>query len=110
MTDRQTDRQIGRQTNIQTGRQTDRRTNYQVVTNKLVLCSLLAAFSATVKEHGRLDIVVNNAAIMDENDWDKTLDVNLVSTCLPLFMFLKSSKKLFLIICTSYSNFLESFS
>lgn len=77
----------------QLARQTERQTYYQGVTNKLVFCSLLAAFRATVKEHDRLDIVVNNAAIMDENDWDKTLDVNLVSTCLPLFMFLESSKK-----------------
>ena len=37
-----------------------------------------AAFRATVKEHGRLDILVNNAAIMDEQDWEKTLNVNLV--------------------------------
>lgn len=41
--------------------------------------SFLAAFRDTVKEHGRLDIVVNNAAIMDESDWQKTLSVNLVS-------------------------------
>ena len=39
----------------------------------------LEAFRATVKEHGRLDIVVNNAAIMDERDWEETLSVNLVS-------------------------------
>ena len=39
----------------------------------------LAAFRATFKEHGRLDIVVNNAAIMDEKDWERTLNVNLVS-------------------------------
>ena len=32
-----------------------------------------------VKEYGRVDIVVNNAAIMDEKDWEKTLNVNLVS-------------------------------
>ena len=31
------------------------------------------------KEHfGRLDIVVNNAAIKGETDWERILDVNLV--------------------------------
>ena len=31
------------------------------------------------KEHfGRLDIVVNNAAVIGETDWEKTLDIDLV--------------------------------
>ena len=63
----------------QTDRQTDRQTGSQFATNKLDKSPLLAAFRTAAKEHGRLDIVVNNAAIMDEKDWTKTLDVNLVS-------------------------------
>ena len=51
-------------------------TFYSVLIDKLIV---LAAFRVTVKEHGRLDIVVNNAAIMDERDWERTLNVNLVS-------------------------------
>lgn len=43
-----------------------------------------AAFRATVKEHGRLDILVNNAGVLDEQDWEKTLNVNLVKLLLIL--------------------------
>lgn len=32
-----------------------------------------------MKEYGQLDIVVNNAGILDERDWERALDVNLVS-------------------------------
>ncbi|XP_048576741.1 15-hydroxyprostaglandin dehydrogenase [NAD(+)] isoform X2 [Nematostella vectensis] len=36
------------------------------------------AFWETVSTHGHLDIVFNNAGILDEERWSKTLDVNLV--------------------------------
>ena len=40
--------------------------------------SLPGSFT-NVKEHfGRLDIVVNNAAVLWETDWERTLDINLV--------------------------------
>jgi len=51
-----------------------------------------AAFRATVKEHGRLDIVVNNAAIMDERDWEKTLNVNLNSLIRSTFLGIELMK------------------
>ena len=46
---------------------------------------LAALFDATLKEFGRVDVVVNNAGItrdtlmvrMDEKDWDLVLDINL---------------------------------
>ncbi|KAJ7308648.1 hypothetical protein OS493_040374, partial [Desmophyllum pertusum] len=67
--------------NKTTGEETQKSFNNQhsVGQAKFVYCDvtshdqLEAAFRDTVKEHGRLDIVVNNAAIMDESDWQKTL-------------------------------------
>lgn len=59
---------------------------------KFVCCDITshdqleASFRTAVKEHGRLDIVVNNAAIMDEIDWSKTLDVNLHSLIRSTFL------------------------
>lgn len=32
----------------------------------------------TVEKYGNLDIVVNNAGIVDEIDWKRTVDINLV--------------------------------
>lgn len=37
-----------------------------------------SAFVRTVEKYGRLDIVVNNAGIVDEIDWQKTVNINLV--------------------------------
>ena len=36
------------------------------------------AFQRTTETFGILDIVVNNAAILDEIDWQKSVDINLV--------------------------------
>jgi len=39
----------------------------------------LDAFQNTVDRFGRLDIVINNAGINNEKNWEKTIEVNLVS-------------------------------
>jgi len=36
------------------------------------------AFQRTTETFGTLDIVVNNAGILDEIDWEKQVDINLV--------------------------------
>lgn len=36
------------------------------------------AFESTVEHFGRLDIVINNAGINNEKNWEKTIEVNLV--------------------------------
>ena len=36
------------------------------------------AFQRTTETFGTLDIVVNNAGILDENEWEKQVDINLV--------------------------------
>ena len=36
------------------------------------------AFQRTIETFGTLDIVVNNAGILDEIDWEKEVDINLV--------------------------------
>lgn len=40
---------------------------------------VLGAFQNTVDRFGRLDIVINNAGINNEKNWEKTIEVNLVS-------------------------------
>ncbi|KAM8842545.1 15-hydroxyprostaglandin dehydrogenase [NAD(+)] [Synchiropus picturatus] len=37
------------------------------------------AFQSTVDQFGRLDIVINNAGINNEKNWEKTIEVNLTS-------------------------------
>ncbi|PFX27962.1 15-hydroxyprostaglandin dehydrogenase [NAD(+)] [Stylophora pistillata] len=53
---------------------------------------LEAAFRATVKEHGRLDILVNNAGVLDEQDWEKTLNVNLHAVIRSTFLGIELMK------------------
>ena len=36
------------------------------------------AFQRTVETFGRLDIVVNNAGILNDVQWEKEVDINLV--------------------------------
>ncbi|KAM6971905.1 15-hydroxyprostaglandin dehydrogenase [NAD(+)] [Aplochiton taeniatus] len=38
---------------------------------------LREAFQSTVDQFGRLDIVINNAGINNEKNWEKTIEVNL---------------------------------
>ncbi|XP_044262127.1 15-hydroxyprostaglandin dehydrogenase [NAD(+)]-like [Tribolium madens] len=40
---------------------------------------LQAAFDKTVERYHQLDIVVNNAGIVDEIDWKRTIDINLIA-------------------------------
>ena len=37
------------------------------------------AFLTVISLWGKLDIVCNNAGVVDEDDWNKTLNINLVS-------------------------------
>ncbi|XP_058495487.1 15-hydroxyprostaglandin dehydrogenase [NAD(+)] isoform X1 [Solea solea] len=41
--------------------------------------ALKDAFQRTVDQFGRLDIVINNAGINNEKNWEKTIEVNLTS-------------------------------
>lgn len=43
------------------------------------------AFQTTVDQFGQLDIVVNNAGINNEKDWEKTIQVNLVNNMFVVF-------------------------
>jgi NAD(P)-dependent dehydrogenase (short-subunit alcohol dehydrogenase family) len=36
------------------------------------------AFQRTIETFGTVDIVVNNAGIVDESEWEKEVDINLV--------------------------------
>jgi len=36
------------------------------------------AFQRTIETFGTLDIVVNNAGIIEQNEWEKEVDINLV--------------------------------
>jgi len=40
-------------------------------------------FEKTVLKYGKLDIVVNNAGVVDEKNWHKAIDINLVRICVP---------------------------
>ncbi|XP_046629100.1 uncharacterized protein LOC124309478 [Neodiprion virginianus] len=40
---------------------------------------LEAAFAKTVNEFGGLDIVINNAGILNESKWELTIDINLIA-------------------------------
>lgn len=39
----------------------------------------IGAFKRVIEHFGRLDIVVNNAGVNNEKDWESTIQTNLVS-------------------------------
>ena len=50
-----------------------------------ITLSLTGSFTNAKEHFGRLDIVVNNAAVFGETDWERTLDINLVLSVVKLF-------------------------
>ncbi|XP_010886554.1 15-hydroxyprostaglandin dehydrogenase [NAD(+)] [Esox lucius] len=53
------------------------------------------AFQSTVDRFGRLDIVINNAGITNENNWEKTIEVNLTSVIQGTYLGLEHMSKEF---------------
>ncbi|XP_059408499.1 15-hydroxyprostaglandin dehydrogenase [NAD(+)]-like isoform X2 [Carassius carassius] len=51
------------------------------------------AFQNTVKKFGRLDIVINNAGINNEKNWEKTIEVNLTSVIQGTYLALEHMSK-----------------
>nr|XP_061792197.1 15-hydroxyprostaglandin dehydrogenase [NAD(+)]-like isoform X1 [Nerophis lumbriciformis] len=55
--------------------------------------SLRDAFQSTVDKFGRLDIVINNAGINNEKNWEKTIQVNLTSVINGTYLALEHMSK-----------------
>nr|XP_009291007.1 15-hydroxyprostaglandin dehydrogenase [NAD(+)] isoform X2 [Danio rerio] len=51
------------------------------------------AFRNTVDRFGRLDIVINNAGINNEKNWEKTIEVNLTSVIKGTYLALEHMSK-----------------
>ncbi|XP_048052661.1 15-hydroxyprostaglandin dehydrogenase [NAD(+)] isoform X1 [Megalobrama amblycephala] len=51
------------------------------------------AFQNTVERFGRLDIVINNAGINNEKNWEKTIEVNLTSVIKGTYLALEHMSK-----------------
>ncbi|CAM4484880.1 hypothetical protein PO909_015397 [Leuciscus waleckii] len=54
---------------------------------------LTDAFQNTVERFGRLDIVINNAGINNEKNWEKTIEVNLTSVIKGTYLALEHMSK-----------------
>ncbi|XP_067106919.1 15-hydroxyprostaglandin dehydrogenase [NAD(+)] isoform X2 [Osmerus mordax] len=54
---------------------------------------LQEAFQSTVDQFGRLDIVINNAGINNEKNWEKTIEVNLTSVIKGTYLGLEHMSK-----------------
>ncbi|KAK1791967.1 hypothetical protein P4O66_013198, partial [Electrophorus voltai] len=54
---------------------------------------LQEAFQSTVERFGRLDIVINNAGINNEKNWEKTIEVNLTSVIKGTYLALDHMSK-----------------
>ncbi|KAM6940255.1 15-hydroxyprostaglandin dehydrogenase [NAD(+)] [Xenentodon cancila] len=55
--------------------------------------ALTDAFQTTVDHFGRLDIVINNAGINNEKNWEKTIQVNLTSLIKGTYLALEHMSK-----------------
>ncbi|XP_029356689.1 15-hydroxyprostaglandin dehydrogenase [NAD(+)] isoform X2 [Echeneis naucrates] len=55
--------------------------------------ALRDAFQNTVDQFGRLDIVINNAGINNEKNWEKTIQVNLTSVIKGTYLALEHMSK-----------------
>ncbi|KAJ3609902.1 hypothetical protein NHX12_021996 [Muraenolepis orangiensis] len=55
--------------------------------------TLKDAFQTTVDQFGQLDIVVNNAGINNEKDWERTIQVNLTSVIKGTYLALDHMSK-----------------
>ncbi|XP_037620775.1 15-hydroxyprostaglandin dehydrogenase [NAD(+)] isoform X2 [Sebastes umbrosus] len=55
--------------------------------------ALRDAFQSTVDMFGRLDIVINNAGINNEKNWEKTIQVNLTSVIKGTYLALEHMSK-----------------
>ncbi|XP_077936328.1 15-hydroxyprostaglandin dehydrogenase [NAD(+)] isoform X2 [Gasterosteus aculeatus] len=55
--------------------------------------ALRDAFHRTVDQFGRLDIVINNAGINNEKNWEKTIQVNLTSVIKGTYLALEQMSK-----------------
>ncbi|RXM29152.1 15-hydroxyprostaglandin dehydrogenase [NAD(+)] [Acipenser ruthenus] len=51
------------------------------------------AFKRTVEHFGKLDIVINNAGINNEKNWEKTIEVNLTSVVKGTYLGLEHMSK-----------------
>uniref|UniRef100_A0A8C6KB82 15-hydroxyprostaglandin dehydrogenase n=1 Tax=Nothobranchius furzeri TaxID=105023 RepID=A0A8C6KB82_NOTFU len=55
--------------------------------------ALRDAFQTTMDKFGRLDIVINNAGINNEKNWEKTIQVNLTSVIKGTYLALEHMSK-----------------
>ena len=49
----------------------------------------IAAFNKAKSTFGRIDVIINNAGILNEKQWKRMIEVNFVSTkhcCLTIFL------------------------
>ncbi|XP_027129533.1 15-hydroxyprostaglandin dehydrogenase [NAD(+)]-like [Larimichthys crocea] len=51
--------------------------NWKLTTNSVVFC-LYAALQKTIEAFGGIDILCNNAGILNESQWEKTVSINLM--------------------------------
>ncbi|XP_078288238.1 15-hydroxyprostaglandin dehydrogenase [NAD(+)]-like isoform X2 [Rhinoraja longicauda] len=55
---------------------------------------LKCAFKKAIEHYGGLDILCNNAGINNENNWEKTVDVNLIAVIRGTYLALEHMNKL----------------